>query len=70
MATEKIHIHRNRIGNNLYVFLLFLPALVFIIVLTLILVGLNLGRASTPPEPSVMGGDSLELDNFDQSDRK
>lgn len=62
MDYEPVHIHINRQNLTLRVFLLLLPALVFILVLSLIVSSKQEDVASVNVEPAVLGGES-ELDN-------
>lgn len=66
MSLERIHILRNRLDRKLNIFLLFVPIIIFILVLSLFVSAYKSGRIASELAPTVLGGAASELDN--QSD--
>jgi len=63
MSLERIHILRNRLDRKLNIFLLFVPIMIFILVLSLFVSAYKSGRIASELTPTVLGGASSELDN-------
>lgn len=52
---DLLHLHPNRLNRSFNVFLLFLPAIIFAIVLALILSAKPRQEVATTAEPSILG---------------
>ena len=59
---EPVHFHPNKVKKNANVLLLLIPTIVFALVLAVLLSNINRQRVATTSEPSVLGGETQNLD--------
>lgn len=58
MDSETVHIHPNRLNHSLNLFLLFIPAIVFVLTLAFLISNKPKEDIATTSEPSILGDET------------
>lgn len=58
--TENIHIQANKVSFNYHVYLLFLPAIIFVIVMAIIIRSTNSSQVAQSSQDAVLGNTAEE----------
>ncbi|MFZ5933071.1 MAG: hypothetical protein ACOYT7_03300 [Patescibacteria group bacterium] len=58
---EPVHIHRSSLNRDLNVFLLFIPAIIFVLVIAFLLTFKSKEEIATTAEPSILGEETEKI---------
>jgi len=58
MESETVHLHTNRLNHGLNLFLLFIPAIVFVLTLAFLLSNRTKEDIATTSQPSILGDET------------